>query len=302
MIFLRLIFAAVFLLALPLHSLAADVALAWDSNTESDIAGYQVAYGLASGNYRSIIDVGNATAYRVNDLDANRTYYFAVRAYTFQGAMSAFSSEVSTTTGATPLIMTSLAMNQSSPKPVGTEIVLTAAAAGGAQPYQFKWLLNDGRATAVLKEWSTDTTAVWQPTVASNYEITAWVRDNGSTSDAPANSTSVITSPFRIDQSSSASTPLQVSSFVANVPPPQRVGSPIRFTVAASGGVSPLQYRYLVSTGEAWVVQQDWSSSNTFTWTPSTSGFLWVRVHVRSATTTTDIPEGDRFVFLTIEP
>ncbi len=38
---------------------ATQIRIAWDPNTESDLAGYKVYYGTTSRNYGTPIDVGN---------------------------------------------------------------------------------------------------------------------------------------------------------------------------------------------------------------------------------------------------
>ena len=64
---------------------AAQVTLAWDPNTEPDLAGYKLYYGTASGDYAEVIDVGNTTMYTVTNLTAGDTYYFAVTAHDASG-------------------------------------------------------------------------------------------------------------------------------------------------------------------------------------------------------------------------
>src|SRR5581483_1257735 len=51
------------------------VKLAWDPNTESDLAGYIVSYGTTSGQYSSSVDVGNITTYNFSPSDPNLKYY-----------------------------------------------------------------------------------------------------------------------------------------------------------------------------------------------------------------------------------
>ena len=55
----------------------ATVGLAWDANTEPDLAGYKIYYGTASGDYSHSNDVGNVTEYTLTDLDEGVTYYLA---------------------------------------------------------------------------------------------------------------------------------------------------------------------------------------------------------------------------------
>jgi hypothetical protein len=90
------IFVLAVLLAFIQVSIAADVKLAWDPNTQPELAGYKLSYGASSGQYGTTVDVGNVTTYTVSGLTSG-TYYFAVRAYGSAGQTSAYSNEVSAT-------------------------------------------------------------------------------------------------------------------------------------------------------------------------------------------------------------
>jgi hypothetical protein len=74
-----------------------QVTLAWDPNTEPDLAGYKLYYGTLSRNYSEIIDVGNVTNYTAYKLNSGLTYYFAVTAYDPSGYESDYSNEVDKT-------------------------------------------------------------------------------------------------------------------------------------------------------------------------------------------------------------
>jgi len=77
---------------------AAYLDLAWDANTEPDLAGYRLYYGTASGEYVDSIYVGNITTYRLDGLLEGVMYYIAVTAYDVYGNESDFSDEVSSYT------------------------------------------------------------------------------------------------------------------------------------------------------------------------------------------------------------
>ena len=76
----------------------ATVTLAWDANTEPDLAGYKIHYGTASHDYSHSIDVGNVTEYTLADLDDGVTYYLAATAYDDDNNESAYSEELVHTT------------------------------------------------------------------------------------------------------------------------------------------------------------------------------------------------------------
>jgi hypothetical protein len=101
--------ASLFLSAFfPTSVVASALTLAWDPNTEDDLAGYKVYYGLQSGNYDSVIDVGNVTEYTVTDLTSETRYYFVVTAYDTSLNESGFSEEVSGVTDSLNLVITGL--------------------------------------------------------------------------------------------------------------------------------------------------------------------------------------------------
>jgi hypothetical protein len=76
-------------------SSAGTITLAWDPNTEPDLAGYKIYYGTSSRQYTVTVDVGNVTRYTIRDLDESRVYYLAVTAYDTAGNESELSDEVS---------------------------------------------------------------------------------------------------------------------------------------------------------------------------------------------------------------
>ncbi len=58
--------------------LGAEIGLAWDPNTEPDLAGYKVYYGTASRAYGNPVNVGNVTSYSLTGLTRGQTYFIAV--------------------------------------------------------------------------------------------------------------------------------------------------------------------------------------------------------------------------------
>ena len=76
------------------NAMAAQATLAWDPNTESNLAGYRVHYGTVSRSYAFSLDVRKVTICSVAGLTEGQTYYFAVSAYDTSGNESGFSNEV----------------------------------------------------------------------------------------------------------------------------------------------------------------------------------------------------------------
>jgi len=73
---------------------AAAVRLTWQSNSESDLAGYRVYYGTTSHSYTANKDVGLSTTTDINGFSSGVTYYFAISAYDTSGNESALSDEI----------------------------------------------------------------------------------------------------------------------------------------------------------------------------------------------------------------
>src|SRR5215212_2001663 len=73
---------------------AEPLVLTWEPNSEPDIAGYIVYYGLSSREYTVSVDVGDRTSFQLEG-NASYQYYFALRAYNRRGQQSEFSAEVS---------------------------------------------------------------------------------------------------------------------------------------------------------------------------------------------------------------
>jgi hypothetical protein len=89
---------AVCLFLSPTNSLAGQATLAWDPpEISTDVTGYKIHYGTASGTYTQSVDAGDQTNYAVQNLTDGRTYYFVVTSYNAAAYESEYSNEVSMT-------------------------------------------------------------------------------------------------------------------------------------------------------------------------------------------------------------
>jgi hypothetical protein len=92
---LSLLFSVLLLLACPPgKALATDITLAWDHNSEPDLAGYKLYLGNSPRNYPQVIDLGLTTQFTISDLIDGVVYYFTLTAYNQKGFESSFSNEV----------------------------------------------------------------------------------------------------------------------------------------------------------------------------------------------------------------
>ena len=66
--YFHLVLICLITLCATLTAFAADLTIAWDTNTESDLAGYKLFYGTSSKNYDVSVDVGNTTTYTIANL------------------------------------------------------------------------------------------------------------------------------------------------------------------------------------------------------------------------------------------
>lgn len=76
------------------------IILDWDAPTTNadgtaltDLVGYKIHYGTASGVYDHSIDVGNVTTYALAGLTKGQTYYVVATAYDTSGNESGYSNE-----------------------------------------------------------------------------------------------------------------------------------------------------------------------------------------------------------------
>jgi len=97
-----------------------SVRLNWVGSASTEVVGYNVYYGSASGVYSDIISVSGDTTVSVDNLAEGVTYYFAVTAFNSSGMESEPSNEASyTVAGVAP--------------PTGVPFIMQALVGGGVQ-------------------------------------------------------------------------------------------------------------------------------------------------------------------------
>jgi hypothetical protein len=72
----------------------ATVSLGWTASPSTNVTGYYLNWGLASGNCTNRLDVGNVVSTTIGGLSTNTTYYFNIVAYDAGGDQAPPSNEL----------------------------------------------------------------------------------------------------------------------------------------------------------------------------------------------------------------
>jgi hypothetical protein len=171
--------------------------------------------------------------------------------------------------------VSALTPSLSLPRPTGTPITWTASASGSPAPLQYRfWRYSAATGWVIVQDYSTANTYMWTPSTAGQYDIAVWVKSAGS---GNAYEATLDTGFFTITST------VNISALTPSPTPPQSAGTPITWTAMANGNPAPLQYRFWrYSAGTGWVIVQDYSTTNTFTWL-TTAGTWDIAVWVKTA-------------------
>jgi hypothetical protein len=185
-----------------------------------------------------------------------------------------------------------LTANRTSPQPPGT-IAWTATPSGGITPYEYRWFVHNGTAWS-SSSWTSSNTFNWTPTVANQYyRVAVWIRSYGAIDDQPEASRelwyTISGTTGAAPLATTTSSPITRTTAVSlrsNLASPQAPNTSIVWTATPAGGVAPHQYQWWLFNG-SWTAATSWTTSNTFTWRPTTAGTNYrVAVWVRSAGST----------------
>lgn len=178
------------------------------------------------------------------------------------------------------VIVNSLTSNIASPQKVGTSINLSASATGEGS-IQYRYTVESSTGTEVIKNFSTASNATWTPSIDGTYVITVTAKDaNGNKSSKTMN--------YTINKATTQND-LVLNSVSTDKVSPQNVGQGIKISANAIGE-GTVKYRYVIyNEKKVGTVLQDYSTSNSVTWTPKAAGTY--KIYVRATDSTGKVVE-----------
>jgi hypothetical protein len=175
-------------------------------------------------------------------------------------------------------VITSFRSDTAFPAAFNTLVTFTATATGGIAPLQYRFVtFNEKTGWAITQDYSPIATFSYYPAAGQN-AVQVWVRSAGSTSEYETYTSSGY---FSVQVPV-----LTVTRLAADRTFPLSTGQTVTFTALATGGIAPLEYRFVTYDAVAgWVIAQDYGASNAFTYKPR-AGTNVVQVWVRSSGST----------------
>lgn len=280
------------ILLVPTITFAASITVSWQANSEPDIAGYNIYYGMTSRQYGPPIPVGKITSHVVDNLSEDTTYYFALTAVDTSGNESGYSPETSAraiTSEPTQIAPSSgsnlktilLATNMYSPQPEGRIIQLSTQTTGSDLICEYKFQIRKTGQSEwkLLRNYATESFCLWDTSgKKGKWDIRVKVRDQ----NRPSKIIGIDKiKKFRI----TANKPTDVT-ISSNLQGPQPSNTIIVFQTIAEGGVGDYEYLYQIAKKnngqwKKWQNVTPWNTSSDYSWEPSRSGKFKIRTKVR---------------------
>ncbi len=258
---------------------AQQATIEWNSDASTTVAGYDVYYGLSTGNYTTTVNAGNNTSATLQNL-TSPTYYIALTAYDSNNDQSGYSPELvidllTASAGAGGTIAPSGSFFQSQ----GTNQTFTITPSAG---YQVSSVVVDGTSVGAVSTYTFSNIAASHTISATfsaqttQYTITASAGSNGSIS--PSGSVAVNSGGSQTFAITPA-TGYQVSSVVVDGTSVGAVSTytfsnvTANHTIAATFAVDPFTITPTAgpngTISPAAPVSVNYGASQTFTITPS---------------------------------
>ena len=189
--------------------------------------------------------------------------------------------------GAGPMSGVTLTTDRASPQPTGTTITLTATGSGGATPYAYRfWVQPWGGAWQIVRDWGTQATYAWTPTLASGFNVAVDAHGSGAAASEVQSAVGfvIIAGSGGGGSTAGVTVPMTAVTLTTNLASPQPTGTTIVLTATGSGGATLYAYRFWVQPwGGAWQIVRDWGPASSYVWTTAAVGGHNLAVDARSA-------------------
>ena len=209
----------------------------------------------AVGIYSLEVDVKNATSTAAYDSVTNTTF---------------------TTIGANACTNAGLTTSPPSPGATGASVTMTGSSSSCPNPRYRFWVKDPGSRWSMVQDYGAATTHVWSQTgLAGIYSMEVDVRDASESVayDVVSNATYTVSGCSAVALSANPTSPQPHGTAITLTGTPTCPGTATyRFWVRASGG--------------SWQIVRDYTTSNTFTWTPATVNSYSLEVDVRDQNAT----------------
>ncbi len=149
------------------------------------------------------------------------------------------------------------------------EITITANAIGGKSPYTYQFAVFKGETQVAIQDYASSNTYTFKQEALGEYTVKVTVKDSLSTElESTSNSISVV----------------DILSATLNTDKTNYTfGNTVTATAEAQGGVTPYAYEFVLIKDNNNISTQDYSTSNTFTFTPDSIGTYTISLKVKDA-------------------
>ncbi|HEX9546816.1 MAG TPA: triple tyrosine motif-containing protein, partial [Acidimicrobiales bacterium] len=201
------------------------------------------------GDYKFEVDVRDATEQTAYDVVKNVIY----------------------TRPTTGCASAGLSASPTSPGATGASVTFTGTSTGCANPTYRFWIRDPGRAWSMVQDYSAATTHTWVQTgLAGSYSVEVDVRDASETVayDFVSNMVYVVAG-------------CSAAGISGNPTSPTAHGTTITLTGTATCPGTATYKFWIRAPGGSWQLVQNFTTANTFSWTPASAGTYYLEVDVR---------------------